>query len=1542
MVNRYTEYESFEGEESSDDTSSSTYRTGSADDDHGSNNDNSNDISNQSNNDSKDSSVDSCGNSSEEDSAKGSEASGKGSEESRNRERNDKSEKCSDGKGEFHFDNLMEEANRAYRSVVNTFQAGALDTTKLLSATNERSRNYRGLLLGWPWEKGASVEELITARLQHEVGYSRVVYQLDKFVVKKSELPGLSNREIIEEMGKTVALLLKKFSGEEQLKFMYGKKVVNPRVVSALFNLGKRNNIRLKDIDINYETRVNMINTCLDMCPAYSFVSTKIAKLVYRKFVGDPSGQESPVIDLTTKTQLFGHHVEMLMSKGFLDVTMGITNQDELANESLSGTAVQLPTVTVDEVITSVDSSSNSFSVVVIHNFVSQVFKKKWVKRMNELLFATGVGGKENAFIRNCSTTKEPAPMLIGAKHVYGGLVPDEMEKDLLKMAVLLAKEQQKMIESAHGLYKVTWHCNQVHTVVAAIRCAIYGAHSDANPTCCSGFESTDCYIHAKDEIYLPKQKEMQVATMVFSNCEDDFSTQLVYTQGKKTLKRIKLSSCCLHWQGPGSQAVGIQHEVQVLNNVIRSGIFRAHSTFRYTLDPKENSVAFNTRLSLGLGIRIPSVATKWNQSYNVKGVIDLSTYCDAIELTNPETCCYNQKSSPLLVLSEDEELPVNNDLSTNVDLYSKSLTDCYDQLPSDLYNGHVRPNQCAKIRLAGTMAQELSSAFAVKELFDAGYLLEVQTLPNQKAIPCIHKINRKEDAVDSVDSGYGHPVPGKHYRLSTICADAGLNHSCRSHKIYIPNKGHQRVIILSQSYKNDYLRIRNFLHQLNEKVNSKPRRPFFDDEFDGTIWIHGSGGAPSFPGAVPPDANTCSKDDPMIEIPRFQDIVKNPLNIALTEMVLGNEVVTIYVNEAMFDSVSDQQKDHGIVSNQGLCRCLGIFSAVRLVMQSENELSVVKSHCDDPLPKQQFARYKLAPYLKVEFKPLLSNTDLESMWETELTEPAQGERTRKRKRMKRLMIPFGCKDRLETTIPLGRVTDASSLTPGKMILRSTIIKEFIRSDRVKKYIVRRKRIDRVGCCQQSLEKSSSADERATGNCDKLEVCYSESSLSDSDGNSDSEMEDDDVAVAKTDHGNEAMEKGMSADLRGLFSAIAMCSVAGAYRFERSCFEQVKGKIYARPLLKEVSLPDVYRIHPLPMPNRALDVVSIGLRAELVSDGTFVRCQTNADSRIKYKPAYRMDLIGTLYKSIMLRFTGRLNSFLQYSLSKSSVSMLPTIANTETFLSFVGSTVQLKRNTKRLSRWISDQHAHAIPKETQNFTGFSLFIKRIATKLEDVLEKMLEEAGDNNRQRYKASTILRDLLLESSQVGDREHKLNFMAHQVLSDVEEIFDEPFGRVEPQCVHAGSGAEQGFKMLRNKNNDEAPKDLEQALCLIMKYMREVATKNDLEIMGYQRNGDDNIIQNKVNGRPFNATDAEHFLCKLWVVAKYTLPASTITRQPKATKPHCHPVNLRGKLFTPDPSLEKIMTGILKGHEKNKDDLEFPHFCLLTDEVHKTDER
>ena len=217
----------------------------------------------------------------------------------------------------------------------------------------------------------------------------------------------------------------------------------------------------------------------------------------------------------------------------------------------------------------------------------------------------------------------------------------------------------------------------------------------------------------------------------------------------------------------------------------------------------------------------------------------------------------------------------------------------------------------------------------------------------------------------------------------------------------------------------------------------------------------------------------------------------------------------------------------------------------------------------------------------------------------------------------------------------------------------------------------------------------------------------------------------------------------------------------------------------------------------------------------------------------------------------------------------------------------------------------------------------------------EIVDKMLEITDKNSNKRFIASTLLQDMLKDCCQPSGKD-KLLFMTHLIMSDVEEIFEDPFGTVHPKSVPVGSGAEQGFKMLKNNGDINGPGTIVEAFQMIIKYMQESATTDDLDMTGYKHLDENETVYNKVNGRPFNATDAENFLCKLWVVSKYTLPANCIVRQPNATKPHCHPVHLRGKEFPPNDLIEKIMTGIIRGHEETMEDQETLSFCLLPDEI------
>ena len=85
-----------------------------------------------------------------------------------------------------------------------------------------------------------------------------------------------------------------------------------------------------------------------------------------------------------------------------------------------------------------------------------------------------------------------------------------------------------------------------------------------------------------------------------------------------------------------------------------------------------------------------------------------------------------------------------------------------------------------------------------------------------------------------------------------------------------------------------------------------------------------------------------------------------------------------------------------------------------------------------------------------------------------------------------------------------------------------------------------------------------------------------------------------------------------------------------------------------------------------------------------------------------------------------------------------------------------------------------------------------------------------------------------------------------MAHHILADVEELFEDPFGPVVPDGVVAGHGDLLGFLLL--KNHIGGPHELSQALQQVIDYVKKDVNSDWLELAGYQRNKETKTVRKK----------------------------------------------------------------------------------------------
>ena len=148
---------------------------------------------------------------------------------------------------------------------------------------------------------------------------------------------------------------------------------------------------------------------------------------------------------------------------------------------------------------------------------------------------------------------------------------------------------------------------------------------------------------------------------------------------------------------------------------------------------------------------------------------------------------------------------------------------DIYPNLPPDEYDLVAPYRTGPRVRLGGTMVQELSSGPMVKMMFDSNYLLNVMHTNGRRSIPCLHQVpivNQDRMSVLTL------PVPGERYRLSNICTDAGLNQTERYHPILCVNEKTDNVVVITQSYKNDVETFRDYTKHLRKWLDGDMEGP--------------------------------------------------------------------------------------------------------------------------------------------------------------------------------------------------------------------------------------------------------------------------------------------------------------------------------------------------------------------------------------------------------------------------------------------------------------------------------------------------------------------------------------------------------------------------------------------------------------------------------------------------------------------------------------------------------------------------------------------
>jgi hypothetical protein len=250
------------------------------------------------------------------------------------------------------------------------------------------------------------------------------------------------------------------------------------------------------------------------------------------------------------------------------------------------------------------------------------------------------------------------------------------------------------------------------------------------------------------------------------------------------------------------------------------------------------------------------------------------------------------------------------------------------------------------------------------------------------------------------------------------------------------------------------------------------------------------------------------------------------------------------------------------------------------------------------------------------------------------------------------------------------------------------------------------------------------------------------------------------------------------------------------------------------------------------------------------------------------------------------------------------IPILPRINECASFQQIVSSELIL-------SDLFNYQHYSAIPVDIKkNLQVFKNVLSRLSTTCCECLTRMNDRSNDrqfcvNYLTRYLLDILERERrhIQQQKQCGD---KTDFLAHQIVCDLEEIYFEPFGSVSPESVVVGYGAREGVKMCnrllfasasRQGNSGsftETIKALSDRIFSFMKEKTQVAS-HYRTMLGCQLDSSGNLSV-LLNGRLLGLQDVEHYMCKLYIGVSKTLSSRGSSANPQPCKAGLHPVHFK----------------------------------------------
>ena len=302
-------------------------------------------------------------------------------------------------------------------------------------------------------------------------------------------------------------------------------------------------------------------------------------------------------------------------------------------------------------------------------------------------------------------------------------------------------------------------------------------------------------------------------------------------------------------------------------------------------------------------------------------------------------------------------------------------------------------------------------------------------------------------------------------------------------------------------------------------------------------------------------------------------------------------------------------------------------------------------------------------------------------------------------------------------------------------------------------------------------------------------------------------------------------------------------------------------------------------------------------------------------------------LFEMLYSIIIFRTLGRTAPFEHYAKEAKQDNRLPKPNQREEFLKYVRRTCDGNTGKTKLGRWISDQHKGSVPKAWHTQLGFNTFVDLLEDTLMRHFKPFFEQHDGVLNQTedswLKAVEVVNEVLKELSSESDSSSR--WLAQMIVGDMDEIFDQAFGKCRPKDLVPGYGSQTCLVYLQNaglfnkKEKKNERQNFADALTAIIDYMNDAVAVPDevLVVLGYKRK--DGQVVSLINGRTFDAKDAEHFMCKLYFQVKFTLANYRISSQPEASRTYCWPQKFHDTDLEENKLMWKLMANAVNAFRK-----------------------